>query len=289
MTSLGDGCIRGCLTHYAACPSFGVDGSNECEGCAPAPRADGVVPADGVVLICDRCYRRLRFLLHSAGDILGRMRSLAQQGKAVVYSAARGSSGHVAAPDQVDAELLEAEHAVSTKLRYWSAWIGAGRKVLDEAMRDEQIATLLCADILDQHHGTIESATAWTLADVHARWGTERRDRFVYPAEEEPGVVIVTPVREWYDPLLDAKDAAKRAGISERQLRTWVKDEVIVPVAKLREAPTPGVYGQGRRSGGGRIVSWFRASEIDAVAERMQTRKTASQFQSPRKEEAVPR
>lgn len=284
--SLGEGCIRGCLTHYAACPSFGVKGPTECPGCAPAPRAKDVLRANDV-LICDSCYRRLRFLLLSAGDILGRMRSLAQQGKAVVYSAARGSSAQSTSPDQVEAELLEAEHAVSAKLRYWREWISAGRKVLDAAMSAEEVAVPLCADILDRHDGPVESATAWTLADAHARWGVERRDRFVYPAEEEPGVVIVTPVHEWYDPLLEAKDAAKRAGISERQLRTWVKDEVISPVARLRQAPTPGIYGAGKRSGGGRIVSWFRASEIDAAAEKMQTRKRRSQFGATRGEEAA--
>ncbi|WP_345750097.1 hypothetical protein [Microbacterium rhizophilus] len=270
------GCIRGCMAdHFAACPAYG-NPEGTCPGCAPAPRVDGT-------LICDRCYRRLRFLLHSASDILGRMRTLAQQGKAVVYSAAPASSGS-GAPDQVDADLLEATHVVAAKLKRWGGWIRNGRATLDAALSDEGVARDLIADLLELHERPAdadESYTGWpiaewTLADAHARWGIERRDRYVYPAEEEPGVVVVTPVREWYDPLLQFADAAKRAGISERQLRTWVKDEVIEPVAKLR---TAGVLRDKRgRSSQGQTIVWFKASDIDAAAAVMAGRQAATRL-----------
>lgn len=256
-------CIRGCMgtDHYAACPAYGAEAeASVCGGCVPAPGVDGT-------LLCDRCYRRLRFLLHGASDILGRMRTLALQGKAVVYSPVKASANHGSAPDQVDPDLLEATNVLTRKLDRWGGWIRSGRKVLDAAVSDEHLVHDLCADILDLH----PDGEDWSLADAHARWGIERRDRFVYPAEDEPGVVVVTPVREWFDPLLPMVDAAKRAGISERQLRSWVKDEVVKPAARMREA---GVLRAktGRRSPG-RVTTWFRASEIDAAAELMRERR----------------
>ncbi|MGU3358190.1 hypothetical protein ACLBWJ_13125 [Microbacterium sp. M4A5_1d] len=267
-------CINGCLqadVHYADCKSYDPVDPIVCPGCAPVETVDGT-------LICDRCYRRVRFLLHSAADILGRMRSLAQQGKAVVYSAASGGSTSATAPDQVDADLLEATDVVGRKLRGWRPWISAGRQVLDAALSDPDTAAPLLADILEQHT-PIEYADEWSLADAHARWGTERRDRFVYPDEEEPaGLVVVSPVREWYDPLLAARDAAERAGISEQQLRVWVKREIILPVAKIRE---PGVlrFASGRPSPG-KTVSWFRASDVDSARERMDQERERGRFKA---------
>lgn len=251
--------------HYAACPDYGNPEGATCPGCQPARGVDGR-------LLCDSCYRRLRFLLHSASDILGRMRTLALQGKAVVHSDVKRSGGSATAPDQVDADLLEAEHVITGKLRSWRPWIGHGRRVLDSAVSDEETARGLCADFLDQHPDGVEAAADWTLADAHARWGVERRDRYVYPAEDESeGVIIVTPVREWYDPLIPFADAAKRAGISERQLRNWMKEEILQPVAKLRTASV--LRSTSGRGSQGPTITWFKASAVDAAAELMRSRR----------------
>ncbi|CAN7240776.1 hypothetical protein LJR045_000969 [Microbacterium sp. LjRoot45] len=254
-------CIRGCLAegkHYAECPSYGTE-NGDCTGCAPAKTHNDT-------LVCETCYRRVRGILRNAPDLLGRLRSLTRQGKAVAYSPTK-VPGHAAiAPEQIDAELLDALTEIEANLAEWYRFIDPRTLAgIDDVLSVPEWIDSLWEATLDMHlvdaHG---DRHAWSLADAAARWGIERRDRHVYSvaASAEGTVVGRIPIPEpWFDPLIPARDAAKRAEISDRQLRTWVKSDVLVPRAKLREPD-------------GSVVSYFYASQVDAAAELMRSRRS---------------
>nr|WP_278101144.1 helix-turn-helix domain-containing protein [Microbacterium proteolyticum] len=107
--------------------------------------------------------------------------------------------------------------------------------------------------ILDRHKpapdGTRES---WSVQDVMDRWGLEDKPephRYVFP-DDEPDAEVALPVREWFDPLLDVKQAAKQAGVTVRAVQKWVKEGRLTPVARLR-------------AGDGNVHTYFRASDIE--------------------------
>jgi len=263
-TNRSDVCVRGCIEegrHFAACPSYGAIGTGEpgdCSGCVPSePYRD--------LVVCERCRRKVRGMLRNAVDLVGRLESLMAQGKAVAYTPVKVPSQSATAPDPVGAELLDAHTQIVGNLNAWMPlfdWTTLGR--LDSVLMDPELIDPLWAMVLDTHlvdaHG--DRAT-WSLADAAMRWGIERRDRHVFPYTiDDDGQVVSkpAPVTEWYDPLLDARAAAQRAEISDRQLRTWVKSEVLKPHTKLR---TPD----------GKVTSYFFASKVDAAAELMRARR----------------
>lgn len=268
MTSRSEQCVRGCVeagVHYAECASFGVQGG-DCAGCAPAqPVRDTVV--------CAQCNRRIRGMLRNAGDLLGRLRSLSAQGKAAVYSHAKVPASPASAPDQVDSALLDAITQIERTLSAWSRLFDIYTlRGLDEVLADPEQVERLWSALFDIHLEDDDGVRwQWSLADAASKWGIERRDRYVYPgsagAADEVDITV-TPVTEWHNPLLTARDAARRAGVTERQLRKWVQADMIKPAAKVRDAR-------------GVVTRWFRASEIDHTAEVMKNRRHAGLANPP--------
>lgn len=263
------GCVRGCVDpgeHFAACPSYGVEGG-ECSGCVPAPTHRGTV-------VCADCYRRVRGILRNTPDLIGRLRSLASQGKAVAYSPVKVPAASATAPDQIGAELLDAILAIEGNLRAWSLHFDPrSLRGLDEVLTDPDQVPALWDAIVDLHVEDEDGGQHWSVADAMARWGVERRDRdrHVYPVDAAGGddrVIARLPVREWYDELLVSKDAARRARVSESQLRRWVQAGVLEPAARLRD-------------GRGVVTRWFHASAVDAAAEVMRARRHAGVASMP--------
>jgi hypothetical protein len=246
--------------HYADCSIYEDEPPTpRCEGCAPAAVVDRL-------LLCDRCYRRTRGLLRNAFDLLARMRTLTGQAKAVVYSPVKVSSSRGSARDQVGSELLDAITEISSNLSRWSRYIDMSTlRGLDHVLTDIEQTWRLSAAVLDTHSEDDTGARHWSLADAAARWGIERRDRHVYPAttvHEDDVEEIITPITEWYDPILVARDAARRAGVEERQLRRWVQRGLLEPAAVVRGP-------------GGTVTKWYQASAVDAAAEKMRDRRHA--------------
>lgn len=248
------GCIR-CVqpgVHFAVCESFGrADG--ECQGCAPEPaREEGG-------MLCDTCYRRLKGLLRDVPDLLGRMRSLTDPARAAVFDRIRVATSVTVASAPLDDDLADAIHVVETVLDVWLAY----DRDLDWIANHEHAATWMVVNVLDEHpaqHGVRE---AWSVLDAMRQWGVERRDRsaaYVSPITEPDREIVSIPVREWFDPILEAKDAATRAGVSQRQLRTWVSDGILVATAQLRRPD-------------GVVQKWFHASAVDKAAETMRERR----------------
>lgn len=248
-------CLRGCLevgAHYATCPSYGV-ADGECNGCAPEPARDRG-------MICDTCFRRMKGLLRDLPDLLGRMRSLSDPTRAVVFDRVRVSTSVTTASAPLDDDLADAIRVVESVLEVWLAY----DRDLEWIANHEHAATWMGTYLLDEHpaeHGVREG---WSVLDAMRQWGVERREKgsYVNPiADVEPDRDIVAGgVVEWYDPILDSKDAASRAEISQRQLRNWVSDGILTPAAKLR-------------SPDGTITKWFHASDIDKAAATMRERR----------------
>lgn len=251
------GCLRGCAVpgeHYASCPSFGPNGDGSCSGCVLVPARDGV-------LVCEGCWKRARWLLSNVGDMWGRVRSLADPLKAVVAEPVRSGRVLVEAPAPVGADLLDAVVVLRLASGVWAGW---GEDV-DAMLNDREMVGWVSAVVMDRHPVVDGVRSGWSVQDAVDQWGVERRDpsRFRFPVEDE--VLSVQPVTEWYDRLLAARDAAKRAGVSERALRRWVEREVLVPAARSRDAR-------------GVVTKWFRASEVDAAAAVVRERAEASRF-----------
>lgn len=242
-------CIRGCTVrdmHYATCPSFGDEENTDCKGCAPRVARD-------MSLICDRCFGRMRGLLHDAPDLLGRLRSLADPMKAAVLDPVRVSTSSTEPPAPVGADLLDAIHSVEIAVSWSSA-------DLSTVANDREQITYLGELLLDRHAPFDGLRSAWSVQDAMDQWGVERRDRetFVFPVEDDDDPVS-GPVREWYDPLLTVADAAKRHKLTQRAVQKWVSRDLLVPVARIR----------GPR---GSVISYFRASAIDKVAAEMKAK-----------------
>lgn len=281
-------CIRGCteLVHFAACSAFGQGTDNVCDAnCEPRP-----VSARRGAVLCDDCYGRVRRVLLDAGDVVGRMRSSVDQAKAVVYQPAKvfPAAGAPAAAEQVDADVIDAIRDILGTLRAWAVAVDGtveysthrGMSDDDEIAAASGYARVILAQLdvvandtrrAPELHDHLLSRTGdrtagewWSLADARARWGTQRRaDRHVFPAgEDRDGELERTPVTEWYDPLLVSKDAAKRAGVTESQLRKWVAADVLTPAARVRDAR-------------GMVTRWFHASAVDEAAREMRARRHA--------------
>lgn len=257
-------CVRGCLgedRHYAQCASYGVKGG-ECTGCAPAKTHRGTV-------LCERCYLRVRGILRVAPDLLGRMRTLIEQGKAAAYSHSKVPGRRAGGPVQVDSELLDALNEIEGNLRAWYRLIDP--RTLDgliPVLSDRHQMERLWAATLDRHMVNEEGdRLAWSLADAAARWGVERRDRGAQPWEPE-GVQVVerVPIAEHGDPILTRVDAAQLAG-SERTLQRWVKEGHIAP--------------EGRMVIAGTTTVWYRRSDVLRVRDEMREAGKRGRFKSP--------
>ncbi|QYF98921.1 hypothetical protein [Microbacterium sp. PAMC21962] len=223
--------------------------------------------------MCETCRKRIRGLLRIAPDLLGRLRALAGHGKAVVYSPVKTFAAASTAPDQVDAEVADALIEISQNLRDWSRWINMHTlDGVDRILADADQTLRLAAAVIDMHTPDEDGGRHWSIADAASRWGVERRDRstFVYQDDADDVEILINPIPEpRFDPLLITRDAAKRAQVTERQLRNWVAAGELAPRATLRD-------------GRGVMTRWYRQSEVDATAARMRAAAVASQFRPRR-------
>lgn len=280
MTSSERVCIRGCTVrgvHLDSCPDRDVAiASASCRGCQPASAAAGA-------LICTTCFGRFRRVLSDAPDLLGRVRSLSGQAKAQVYGPVK-SSGSVQSPEQIRSDELDALTELSANLGEWATMLepAAWHPVLRSSWSAERVAAVTVDDVavilrgldaianrradvlglaeavLVVHTPDPESgARAWSLQDAMNRWGVERRDRHVHPGvdEDEGSVLEREPVREWHDPLLDLRQAAKRVERSQRTLRRWIQQGKLAVAMRVRQADST-------------YIQAVYASEVDRVAER---------------------
>lgn len=265
MTKPGEVCIRGCSTHVAACANYGKSGAFACDCETPAPTVYGT-------LICASCNRRLRGMLRNASDLLGRMRTLASQGKAVIYSPVKASPRGSAPRDQITAELLDALLWLEAALSVW--WQHFDRRTLeglDGLLTDPRNVEDLWDLVLDRHEVDGEGHRAvWSLQDAADRWGIERRDRHVYPTAADAAEAIEverSSVPEWYDRLLTTQQAAQLVGKTQRIIQKWIADGDL-PVAMRVRLPN------------GTVIRSVYTSKVIAVA-------TAKKPGRPRKELAT--
>ncbi|WP_424448861.1 hypothetical protein [Microbacterium arborescens] len=274
--------------HYASCAWWGLEeglvpavaelpnAPEACKGCAPAPARDGV-------MICDRCYRRMRGHIDNAADLVGRLRSLADPRKAMVYDAMRSSSGKgTEAPAPTPADLIDASEDVMRSLRSWAVFVdprsgviggmpaGAGSLAaydyarrcanvilgdLDRIASDADNVRQLAEAVLVRHPvGGDGARSFWSIRDAVVRYKLERPGSDSEFSDESDAEQKVSAVAEWHDRLITRAEAVKIAG-SESTLRRWRKDAGLQPTAV-----TNGALGR---------VTWFRASHVFAVRDRM--------------------
>lgn len=197
-------CIRGCTVrgeHYAACPHSVRDYSGPvvCTGCVQ------VEPRDGVML-CERCYRRLRRHLEDAADIVGHLRSIADPTKAAAYDRVRVQSSQIEIPAPVAADLIDASNDITTTVNMWANHVagedrpGAGLPAgimadaahdlvqlavdviledLDVLANDSHQIGALCDGIVIVNGAAPE---VWTVADAAVRWPLEDSPRWAQAA-----------------------------------------------------------------------------------------------------------
>lgn len=197
-------CIRGCMardSHLAACERSGekYEGVNPCRGCAPVDARDGV-------LICERCYRRLRRYLEDAADVVGHLRSIADPTKAAAYDRVRVQSSSIEIPAPVAADLIDASNDITTTMNMWAnhvagedrpgAGLGAGATAdaahdivqlavdviledLDVLAHDSHQIGALCDGVVIVNGGAPE---VWTVADAAVRWPLEDSPRWAQAA-----------------------------------------------------------------------------------------------------------
>ncbi|GAT73574.1 hypothetical protein MHM582_2068 [Microbacterium sp. HM58-2] len=224
-------CIRGCThrdRHMAACPEYGLREAYEravaagvpnvsyvprCWGCAPRECRDGS-------LICDRCFGRMRALLADGPDLLGRVRSLADPGKATPTDKEPGGVRSSEPPAPVSADYLDALVVLEQLTPWWHV-------TLSDYSNDLDVITWLGAVVLDEHPEVEGIREAWSVADVAKKWGPERRTKGE-PAWSEPeeSTGEAVPIPEWGDPIVGWPEAARIAG-SDSTLRRWVKREEV--------------------------------------------------------------
>lgn len=238
-------CIRGCVRpgiHYATCEHSGptYEGAFPCRGCAPRECRDGS-------LVCDKCFGRIRGLLNDVRDLTGRLTALADPAKATPLDRVRVAASSLEAPAPISADLLDALGTLTTATQW--AYID-----LAEVSNDLETITFLCALILARHPEVNGTREAWSVQDAVDRWGVERRtDQYVYPDDEDDLTLYSAPIREWYDPLLTVKQAAKRAEVTQRTVQRWISDDNLPVTARMR-APD------------GSVVTYVKASTLDMVA-----------------------
>lgn len=281
--SLADGhCVRGCRlrgVHYASCEDFGAAdaSSSACPGCVPSPAHDESV-------VCGRCFGRMRAALRDAPDLLARLRQMTDPSRATVIEDVRVTSSRSERHAPTSSDVLDASDEILRNLRTWSLhldrrssasgplaglpadraysvvsrWVGVIQARLTEVTADVDQVFRLAEALIVRHPEIDEHREAWSIADAIDRWGVERRHRFVHPDVDEPVDVEenAVPVREWHDPLLVVVDAAKRHGLTERTVRRWIAQGELEHAAKTR----------GPR---GSVLTWVRASAVDATAKRM--------------------
>lgn len=252
-------CVRGCITfedsedgrrhpkHYASCVDFGHTEVTTCRGCVPREAADGA-------LLCVGCIGRARRLLDDAPDLLARLRSIADPSKSGWNwdrDVIRTSQPHAPAP--IGDDLFDAIRTVE-----FAAWFFDRDASIyaDEVKFVDKLGALVLDRHTPDHDGVRE---AWSVQDAVDRWGVESKDRHVFPgrlpnapqgsyaAYDEQGEPMAIP--ELYDPFLDVKQAAARAGVTVRAVQKWVKEGRLIPVAKLR-------------AGDGKVHTYFRASDV---------------------------
>lgn len=235
-------CIRGCKqqgVHYASCAWFGIDdglvpvlallpnAAAPCSGCAETPARDRV-------MVCERCYRRMRGILYDAPDLIGRLRSLADPMKATPTDHHRSGGGSVEAPAPIDSDVLDALNDVVTT---WGAWQTYAHPqtlagALDGLLNDHQHVEDLWTGFLQRHELVDGIREFWSFADVRAKWGAERRtkgEREWEPDEElDPVADAPSAIAEYSNPLLTKVQAEEFAG-SARTLQRWRAKELIAP------------------------------------------------------------
>lgn len=197
-------CVRGCTVrgeHFATCDRHGDNykGDNPCAGCAQVDARDGV-------LICERCYRRLRRHLEDAADIVGHLRSIADPTKAAAYDRVRVQSSSIDIPAPVAADLIDASNDITTTLNMWAnhaagedrpgAGLPAGAMadaahdvvqlavdvILDELDRlanDSHQVDALCDGVMLVHW---DAPDVWTVADAAVRWPLDDSPRWAQAA-----------------------------------------------------------------------------------------------------------
>ncbi len=259
-------CVRGCTTrgvHYATCPHSdqAYEGPVVCWGCAPRDCREGS-------LICDRCFGRLRALVRDADDLMGRLRSLADPMKATPTDKQPGGrSASVEPPAPVDADLADARNDIGHTLADWDRHTGYQlEKALPDLVNDAENVRVLGVGFLDRHPLVDGVREFWSVQDAVDKWGVERRaDVFVYPGDDDSEDVEQQPVREWFDRLLTIQQAAKRAKVSQRQVRRWVEKEIL-PIAAQHRGPR------------GTVMKYVYTSAVDAAVAQMRANQQGSQY-----------
>lgn len=271
-------CVRGCKqrgAHYATCAWFGIEqgvvpyfafGSpgapEKCTGCAERPAREHA-------LICDGCYFRIRSLVRDAGDLLGRLASLADPMKATpTDNAPGGRASAVEPPAPVDADLLDARIDISSTIQSWDRF-AAPRSIeqaLDDIVNDLEDVERMSAGWLDRNDAVDGVRPFWSVADAMAKWGAERRtkdgpswineDALIDPDADES-----MPVPEWGDPIVGWPEAAQIAG-SDSTLRRWIKREEVAVAGTFVIA--------------GIRTRMFRREELLATRERLAQKRTGS-------------
>lgn len=186
--------------HYAECPSFGPKGDRSCPGCVePEPARDGA-------LICDRCYRRLRFHLDEAPDVVTHLRTRADPMKSGWnFDREKVSSSRPELPAPVAAELLDASDDIMRTLREWAlfvqfpgqGWRAAGLEAgisAEDAHDDARACVDVLLDAFDRlvnvteveqlaeavltRHDRRADVPWWSVADALAKWPLDDRPRW---------------------------------------------------------------------------------------------------------------
>lgn len=265
-------CIRGCAVagvHWATCPDFAGEGT--CSGCAPRAAKD-------MSLLCESCQGRLFRFLTEVPDLLGYMRTLADPTRVAVLGRVRGVGDESPAPTPSD--LLDALQAVTGTLRGWAVWADGAwpalssmepavvfadsqRKVnailgrFGEIVNDLDLVTRLTVAVLDRNDPVDGVRGFWSVGDARAVFGLESRRNQTTPDPDDDTVIEVNPNREWGNPILSPEEAETVAG-SARTFRRWRQKELIHPEGQVVIA--------------GRLVQWFRYSDVVELKGRMRER-----------------
>lgn len=205
-------CIRGCThrgQHMPTCPEPKLAETYEkawaagVRNIAYSPKCSGCLPVQGRVamMLCDRCYRRLRSMLEDAPDLLAHLRSIVDPMKAAVYDKVMVSSSRKEMPAPVAADLIDASADIAKTLHEWAAFVDptlAGAPIelsrLDTAevfdaadwwsmvilARLESLANRIevreLADVVLTHH--TGEPEWWSIADALTRYPLNDRPRY---------------------------------------------------------------------------------------------------------------